>query len=100
MGELLETNEEFMLNIGCMKAWTMTDNPIEDTQLLKQGEFYCRSEDTANLPSDAYGAYILISFRGLSTRTWYYVYFLFGLNSNKRYTRLGIDGEWKEWKEF
>ena len=100
VGELLETNEEFIYNIGSMKPWNSTSNPIDSTRILKQGVYYCRTGDTADLPSDAYGAYILISFRGIIDKDWYYIYFLFGLNVFKRYTRLSIDNNWKGWTEF
>lgn len=101
VGGLLPDVKGFITNIGGIKITSET--PIGDTQggviLYSSGIHVCDEGKTANLPSDAGGRYVLINY--IAHPGYYYIIqFLFGLNIQKRYTRLKIDSSWQEWVEF
>ena len=100
VGELLPNVDGFIDLIGGIPPKTDAGDVLNDVNISEQGTFACRSDITANLPSSANGAYILINFQGGSKTKVYFVQFLFGLNSSKRYTRLKIDNSWYNWNEF
>lgn len=101
MGGLLPNVSGFIESIGGMPKKNKVGERLNDANILEQGTFVCQSNSTANLPSEATGVYVLINFQGgLIDSKAYFVQFLFGLNTLKRYTRLKIDVKWMGWSEF
>lgn len=76
-----------------------TDTTLEDANVTQSGIYLCRESTTANLPSSASGSSLLIAIKAHNNAS-YMIYFLFGLNTDRRFTRRKIDSSYTSWVEF